>query len=301
MTRFVRIAFIIISFCSVRALSFAQTENDVYLFTVEKSGKGEYHLHSPKFLSGFNKGGYTNQPSFTHMGDLLVSVRKPGETQNDIYLLLPTLKKYRKLTKTNASEYSPRIHPDEEHLTVLRQIQGDSIDQRICNIHLKSGEMKCVTGNAKDIGYYTWLNPKELALFRIDGEMHRLSIYNVEDNKNRRVTSGIGRTLLSDKSGQIIYIHKYNDEYWYLKKYNPANSNIEVVTQTVTKNEDFVIATDGTIFMGKDHLLYAYHPDYGKEWKEVADLSVYGIKYISRMAISPDSKKIVVVATKTKS
>src|SRR5687767_13765536 len=106
MTRFVRIAFVIISFCSIRATAVAQTENDLYLFSLEKSGKGEYHLHSAKFLSTFNKGGYTNQPSFTHMGDLLVSVRKPGETQNEIYQLLLPLKKYRRLTKTSASEYS---------------------------------------------------------------------------------------------------------------------------------------------------------------------------------------------------
>src|SRR5688572_24591006 len=99
--------------------SYAQADNEVYLFSLHKTNKGEYHLYDAKYLSTFNRGGYTNQPAFTPTGDLLVSVRKPGETQNDIYQLSLKTRKYKRLTRTSAIEYSPRIHPDEEHLTVI--------------------------------------------------------------------------------------------------------------------------------------------------------------------------------------
>lgn len=280
--------------------AFSQNDSDVYLFSLEKSGKGDYGLHSPKFLSDFNSGGYSNQPSFTPEGDLLLSVRRPDEDQNDIWLFSLDSRKYRRLTKTSASEYSPRIHPDEEHLTVIRKLNGNLPDQQVCNIHLRSGEMECIPGDMKDVGYYTWLGPDALGLFRIEGNAHRLSYYDVKENKSRRITTSIGRTLMSNKSNLLIYIHKFTEDHWYIKKYNPANSTIEIVTQTVAKNDDFTIAPDGTYFMGKDHLLYSFHPDRGKDWKQVADLSVYGIKYITRLAISPDSKKLVLVATKEK-
>ena len=299
MTRFL-LSLIFLSPSLFTPFSYAQTDGDLYLFSLEKSNKEEYHVYGPKFLSAFNKGGYTNQPSFTPSGDLLVSVRKAGETQNDIWLLSLALKKYKRLTKTKASEYSPRIHPDEENLTVLRKLGDEPIDQQVCNIHLRSGEQVCIAEDIHDVGYYTWLNMTELGLYRLEGNAGRLSYFNVEDEKSRRITTSVGRTLLSNKEGRLIYIHKFSDEYWYIKKYNPANSAIEIVTQTVAKNEDFAMAPDGTYFMGKDHLLYAFHPDRGKEWKQVADLSIYGIKYITRMAISPDAKKLVLVATKNK-
>jgi Tol biopolymer transport system component len=283
------------------SVSFAQTDNDLYLFSLEKSAKGEYHLHGAKYLNDFNRGGYTNQPSFTPGGDLLVSVRKPDENQNDIWQLSLTTRKYKRLTKTRATEYSPRIHPDEEQLTVLRKLEGETVDQQVCNIHLKSGEMECLAGDMRDVGYYTWLTPASLALFRLDGSGNRLNYYDANENKSRRITTSVGRTLMTDKAGNLIYIHKFTDEYWYIKKYNPSNSSIEIITQTIGKNEDFTMTSDGTYFMGKDNLLFSFHPDRGKEWKQVADLSIYGIKYISRLAVSPDSKKLVVVAAKTKS
>ena len=57
---------------------------------------------------------------------------------------------------------------------------------------------------------------------------------------------------------------------------------------------------EGTIFIGKDNILYSFHPG-AKEWTKVADLSIYGIKFISRLAISADGKKLALVATKEKS
>ena len=300
MNPFISHSSLILFFLLHVSFAFSQNDSDVYLFSLDKTGKGEYQLHSPKFLSDFNSGGYSNQPSFTPKGDLLLSVRKPDEDQNDIWLFSLDSRKYRRLTKTSATEYSPQIHPDEEHLTVLRKINGDPLDQQVCNIHLRTGEMECFTGDMRDVGYYTWIGPKALGLFRIDGNAHRLSYYDVDENKSRRITTSIGRTLMSSKSNLLIYIHKFTADYWYIKKYNPSNSSIEIVTQTVAKNEDFTMAPDGTYFMGKDHNLYSFHPDRGKEWKQVADLSVYGIKYITRLAISPDSKKLVLVATKEK-
>lgn len=301
MTRFLLKLIFLFPFIVFAVLCSSQTDNDLYLFSLEKTSKEEYHVYAPKFLSAFNKGGYINQPSFTPSGDLLVSVRREGDNQNDIWQLSLTLKKLRRLTQTDAFEYSPQIHPDEEHLTVLRKLNGEPINQQVCNIDLRTGEQKCVADDIRDIGYYTWLSLTELGLFRIEGSANRLSYYNVDDNKSRRITTSVGRTLLSDKEGFLIYIHKFTDAYWYIKKYNPINSAIEIVTQTVAKNEDFALAPDGTYFMGKDNLLFAFHPDRGKEWKQVADLSIYGIKYITRIAISPDSKKLVLVATKEKS
>jgi len=50
--------------------------------------------------------------------------------------------------------------------------------------------------------------------------------------------------------------------------------------------------------MGKgQHLVYLSPAD-KNNWKECADLSVYGILHITRMSISPDGKQLALVATK---
>lgn len=293
------IKFIIIAFCALTStITHAQDPTDLYLFQLHRADDNSYHIYDAKFLSGFNKGGYTNQPWFTPSGDLLVSVRKVGEEQNDIFQLSLTSKKIKRLTQTKANEYSPRIHPDGKQLTVVRQLQGDSIDQQVYQSSLQGGGYRSRTPAIKDIGYYTWTGNDQLALFRIDGEANHLVTLNLTDGRTRRITSSIGRTLLSDGSGAIIYVHKFSEEYWYLKKYNPTSLVIDIIIQTPGKSEDFALAPDGTYFMGVGSKLYCFHPSHHTSWQEVGDVSIHGITQISRLAVSPDGKGLALVSTK---
>ena len=277
----------------------AQDPTDLYLFQLQTTPDHTSHVYQPKFLSGFNPDGYTNQPWFVSNDALLVSARMKGETQNDIYLLSTASKKIRQITKTASNEYSPRIHPDGMRMSVLRQVEGDSINQQVFQTNWPGGgNYKSVTPKTKDIGYYTWLNKDELALFRIEGESNRMVIENVIDHRIRPVTTSIGRTLLTDKSGAIFYVHKFNDDYWYIKKYQPATGTIDIIIQTPGKTEDFVIAPDGTYYMGIDEKLYSFHPLYNTTWQQIADLSIYGVHHITRMAVSPDGKHLALVSIK---
>ncbi len=285
-------------FLSAHLLSLqAQSASDLYLFTLTEADSERY-IHSAKFLSGFNKGGYTNQPWFTPMGDMLVSVRKYGDTQNDIWQLSLDTRKYKKLTSTPESEYSPRLHPDEDHLTFIRKVGTEPLDQQVYKVQMNTGVLESATINLKDIGYYTWISNNELGLLRIDDFGHKLSFYETDTHKSRRITTVIGRTLLSGKDGTLIYIHKYDKDYWYIKKYQPQTSTIEIITQTKGLNEDFTVGPDGTYYMGDKKSLYYFRPGIDKEWKLLGDLSPYGITNITRLAISPNGKQLALVSSK---
>jgi hypothetical protein len=276
----------------------AQGVTQLYLFNLTKTADGQYHVYGPKLLSGFNPGGYTNQPFFTPYGDILVSVRKAGETQNDVWLLSPSSKKYRQLTKTQSNEYSPQLQTGNLYYSVVRQVEGESIDQQVFQFPVSGGFYESVTPDIKDIGYYAWMKAGELALYRIEKESNRLVSYMPVGHKSKPITSSVGRTLISDGKGAIYYVHKFSDTYWYLKKYSEVSTVIEVIAETPSKSEDFAIAQDGTFFMGKgQHLVYLSPAD-KNNWKECADLSVYGILHITRMSISPDGKQLALVATK---
>lgn len=291
---------LLLSFITAMTIStvHAQDPTDLYLFQLHATTDHTYHIYQAKFLSGFNPGGYTNQPWFTSEGNLLVSVRKAGETQTDIYQLSLKTNTVKRLTRTAANEYSPRIHPDGQRLTVVRQVEGDSINQQVYQAALKGGSYKSLTPAIKDIGYYTWVGPDQLALFRIDGESSHLAMLNLKDNRTRRITSSVGRTLLSDASGAILYVHKFTDTYWYIKKYNPETSMIDIIAETPGLAEDFAVAPDGTYFIGVGSKLYSFHPAYNTSWQEVGDLSIHGITQITRLAVSPDGKQLALVSTK---
>jgi hypothetical protein len=102
--------------------------------------------------------------------------------------------------------------------------------------------------------------------------------------------------LIGGGKGSMWYVHKFSDTYWYIKKYNPASSIIDIIVETPGKTEDFAIANDGTFFMGFDAKLYSYHPDRQTSWKEVADLSIYGISRISRLTLSQDGNQLALVS-----
>ncbi len=289
--------FIIAIVVSVTAI--AQVPTDLYVFQLHKAKNYDYHIYNPKFLSGFNPGGYTNQPYFTPNGDILVSVRMVGDKQNDIFQLSPNGKLIRRLTNTTSNEYSPRLDPSNKYLSVLRQVEGDSINQQVFYTLLSGGGYKSLTPDRRDIGYYTWLDRNQLALFRIEGESNSLERYSIPDQKSRKITSEIGRSLWSDATGSVVYVHKFSTDYWYLKKYNATDFSMEIIMQTPGMTEDFVLAPDGTYFIAFQSKLFCYHPTYHTDWQEVADLAVFGIETATRLAVSPDGQQLAIVATKS--
>ena len=269
----------------------------LYTFQLKLSSSGTYSVDAPRFLSGFNPNGYTNQPWFTGDGDILVSVRKSGQDQNDIYVLSPDDSKLRQLTRTASSEFSPRVSMDGRSLTVLRQIKSDSVDQQVCTVLMTGGKYASMTPTTGKVGYYTIVDEQQLALFLIDGESNHLVMYNLRDHRTRRVTSSVGRTLLTDAEGRVLYVHKFAPDYWYLKRYHPATMTIDIIAETPGLSEDFALAPDGTIFMGVKNILYALYPGSDKRWKPIGDLSVYGIHQINRLAVSPDGNTLALVAS----
>ena len=287
--------------CLITALPiFAQPGDDIYLFSLQLSAEGKYHVSAPKFVSGFNKGGSTIQPSFTRAGDLLVSVQKTGESQYDIWQLSYLQKKFKRITLTSTDEYFPQMHPDGQHLSWLRNEDGIIPDHQVYSVNLRSHKYSNVSGEINDIRNYVWMNTNQLAFFSIEGKETWLSYFDVSENQIKRITTSVGHTLLADKEGMLNYIHKFDESNWYIKKYNPSSSFIDVVTVTPGKTEEITLAKDGTYFIAKDHILYSINPTRQATWNQVADLSVYGINFITGLAVSDDRQYLALAVSKVK-
>jgi len=267
---------------------------DLYLFQLTKDDSSHWHAHSPKYLSGFNAGGYTNQPEFITDDVLYVSVRKPGMEQNDIYSLDIQVDRIEVITSTDESEFSPTKMPDGMSFSCVRQVHGDDMDQQLFAYPLdRSLNGKSAFHDLKNIGYHCWLNEDDIGLFLVDEPSH-LALANLQTGTHKVLASKIGRCLRRTPGGKLAYVHKYTADFWYLKTLDPASTETEILTTTLQTCEDFTINSTGHYFMGKGSVLYAFNPENGKEWRPVADLSIFGVQKITRLAVNGRGQLAVV-------
>lgn len=288
-------SFLIVSMLGCGHAAMGQSATDVYLFALASDDTGLPRLADGHYLSGLNAGGYTNQPWFDADGGIFFSVRSPLSGQHDVWALYPDSASYWQVTQTAANEFSPRSTPDPGYLSVLRQLPGDTPVQQVARFTRRGGKPEILTPGLSDVGYYTWIDSDELALFVIAGGANHLVHYNIRTGTRRIVADKIGRCLLTLPNTEVMFVQKVADDHWYLKTWHPVTGAITLVAETPGQTEDFARLPDGTVLMGSENLLFALLPRHAPIWKEVADLSPLGIRHITRLAAGPDGRRLVVV------
>ena len=274
---------------------FTQTLPNSNIFLLETEWSDTVLLFkNPKFLTGFNKQGYNNQPAFISNTELLVTVGMSGDNQTDIYLLDLEKKSKLRMTRTAESEYSPHLTPENLFFSVVRVETDEGRSQRLWQYPLdrKDGG-KPVFKYLRGIGYYYWLDRFKVALFNV-ATTNYLSMGDTRDESTQHLTPGIGRCFQSSPNGRLVFVHKITDNNWVIKAMDKNSLQVEEITKTISGSEDFVILKDGSILMGKGSRLYRCHPVKKQGWHEVADLKNIGIYNISRMAVSGDGKLAIV-------
>lgn len=264
--------------------------SNMYMFTITSSDIG-YNIRYPKFITKFNENGYNNQPTFVNDFELLISSNYGPNGSVEILKLDLFDKVYFRLTDTQEDEYSPggvgkkyfssvRVEADKSQTLTLYTKDMTTLPQ-----HLLSG-----IGN---IGYYCWLNDKEVALFLVEEPKSSLAIANIFSEDVKNITSDVGRTLKLDKDKNLVYLHKAAANSWFIKKMNPLTRQSNIIVEALAGVEDFEILPDGTFIAGKGSKLFFYRPNETAGWTFIKDLADYGITDISRIAIRKN--KIVIV------
>ncbi len=277
-------------------LNFAQDipTTNIYLFELEQESDSVFLFKSPKYLTDFNKDGYNNQPCFIRENELLISVRKAGEEQNDIYSL--NLEKGTKLqiTKTVESEYSPTLMPDLYNFSSIRVEADENGTQRLWQFPIsRQNDGKPVFEYLIDIGYHQWLDKYRVVLFIVD-EPNYMVIADVREGSTEQLATNIGRSLKIMNNGNLAYIHKPTDSVWYIKELNSRTLRSEIIVETLPGSEDFTIMADGTFLMGRGTKLFKFHPEKNENWIEIGDFRDYNISSITRLEVSKGGKLALV-------
>lgn len=268
--------------------------SDLILFDFKKVNS-EYFITNGRLLNKFNLENYNNQPSLINAQNVYFSAATaPGE-QTDIYAIDLLRKKYWQVTDTPDGEYSPTLMPTKRHFSVIVQEEETNI-QRLWQFPLdQSNPGSDIFPKITGVGYHCWINREEAALF-IVGSPVKMIIANRNTQEQRTIIEDIGRGMRANKRGLLYFIHKINNDHWILKRYDPENNRITSIVQTPGKSEDFELLPDETIIMGSGPDLFAFNPDFSKEWTKIASLKEWKIDQITRLSIF--GEKLVVVSNK---
>jgi hypothetical protein len=259
--------------------------SDLYLVDLLEVA-GKYEIHHPRLLSGFNKNGYTNQPSFNGTYSLIATVGAEEEVLNtDIYQLDLRSKNITRITRTADREYSPTPSRQDNQWINCVIVEVNNADNQILWQYPldRSGGGRPFLKDIKNVGYFCEMTDGWVAVFEL-GNPNKLSLVNRDTGEKKFISGNIGRCFQLLKNGQLVYVHKFSQDYWFLKKINPISFTSEIIKKTLPGSEDFTILRDDSILMGQAGKLYRLDPIGTNQWQEIANLEQNGIQNIKRLA-----------------
>src|SRR5690606_2913687 len=147
------------------------------------------------------------------------------------------------------------------------------------------------------VTYFTFYNDQKMLATVLDGDKMDLVMIDLPSKTADTLFYNAGRSLQKVPNTNSMSYSLFNEEGnldLYLLDMNSGESFF--VTQLPIGIQDYVWINDSQILIGSGNKLYMYDTLGESEWNRVADLEEFGIKNISRMAISPDGKKLALVA-----
>jgi hypothetical protein len=265
---------------------------DIYLGTLEGQGDG---LVVVDLVNVTNRDGYDNQPHFTADGAGLLYTSARDTVQTDIYRLDIRSGSHMRMTHTDdASEFSATVLPDG---TGFSTIHEDAGSQQLWHFDLDGTSRGGLFDDMQPVGYHAWLDEATVLAFVLGNDSTPATLQVADRSGGRDVLAeNPGRSLHRAPGGGISFVHKTSDTEWLIKTVGPSVDQVETLTPTLPEREDYAWLPDGSIVMGRDATLYRWAP--GGEWMVVADLTDQGVQGISRLAVSPDGRRIAMVGNR---
>ena len=255
---------------------------DIYAFSIVIDDDYNLLLSAPALVNSFNINGYNNQPNYGGADIWYITYAEEGSNFTDIISLDFSKMNYSRITKTEGiSEFSPTPGISGQSLYTVR-IESDLKTQTLWQYPKdKSAYGSNLLPQLKNVGYFTQLDKSVFAIFEV-GEPHLLNIHNITTRSKNSLIQNPGRCLRTNSTGQLVFVHKLLPELFYLKSYDIKSDRSSILTQI--KTEDFEMIDDKLILSFDGANLMSLHLEKDREWKLVADLSVYGILKPNRLA-----------------
>ncbi|MGC1631848.1 MAG: DUF6265 family protein [Gelidibacter sp.] len=268
---------------------FSQPNTDVFLFDLNTENAA-FQLSNFKNIS--ESDGYDNQPSFMDNTTILYAGTRNGQTDIVQYHIQSGSKTWRSSTK--GGEYSPLKIPNQNAVSAIR-LDPDG-KQRLYRYNLKNGTNALILDTLV-VGYHVWFDQNTLISSVLENDYLSLYQSDLKTHQNRKIIKHIGRSLQHIPNSKLIsFISKNANGSSEIKSLNPISGEIKTIAPTLSNIEDLCWLPDGSLLVAKEDKLFRLNPKSTSNWMEVTSLNSYGIKNLSRLAVSPDGKKLAIVA-----
>lgn len=228
---------------------------------------------------------YENQPSFDSSGAVLFT-RMEGE-RTDIWRWTARTGAKR-LVRSPESEYSPTLIPGGGGAISTVRVEKDET-QRLWRYAPVTG-FKLIFETIKPVGYHAWCGD-HVALFVL-GEPHELRAARRGREESRLVDVGIGRCLQRVPGRQAVGYTIEEGPGHRLKTYDFASGKSAALRHLPKGSQDFVWVDAKTVITSDGSKILRGGAA-GGAWETLT--MPLKLKGISRLALSPDGKKLAVV------
>ena len=280
---------LIVLFLLCQATVAQAPDSEIYLFSIDKKD-GKYSFSNGENISK-NKG-YDNQPSFSLDSKSVFFTTNRRDNNYDIYRYSLTEKVILPVVISEDSEYTGK-ELDENTLTFVREGKDQTMTVFKQDRQTKK---ETLAFKVKDpIAYYAF-NAQGDALVWVRYAFF-MKFVNTGKSINRYVTNYGQPSVphLIPNTNNFSFMQRHPDDSLWIKEFNPTNESVRPIVQSKDGKKDYCWMPDGSLLIGSGNKLYRYNEKTDKAWQEVADLSSFGIKEITRMAMSSDGKYLALV------
>lgn len=268
----------------------AQPNTEVYLMDLDYEGE-DFTFSNFRNIS--NDAGYDSQPSFQSDNLVLFAANNGGQTDIAQYHIRFN-KKFWLHEGSAASQYSPQRIPGSQHILIVHL--DTTGRQRLFRHHLTSREYTEAHPDLQ-VAYFAMYNENILVGSVLGDDALDLVVANLKTKQVDTLAYNAGRSFHKvPESDTMSYTYVNEEGNHDVYQLDMKSFESFFVAQLPIGVQDHVWISESILLIGSGSKLYTYDLFGDGVWKEVADLSLYKLDNITRLALSPDGTKLALVA-----
>ncbi|RFN57831.1 TolB family protein [Marixanthomonas ophiurae] len=268
----------------------AQENTEVYVMDVNPAYSG---LEVFNLQNISDNSGYDSQPSFIDNNTVVFACNNNDQTDISVYNISSEEKSFFN-PPTKGGEYSPVQIPNSNEITAVR-LDPDG-KQRLYNYN-EDGKSTEAIPNLQ-VAYYAFKDQNTLlaSVLAVDGL--DLVLTNLQTQKVDTLKYNAGRSIhkVPNTKRTMSYTFLNEDGNYDIYQLNIETLESFFVAELPIGIQDHIWLSESKLLIGSGNKLFLYDLFGNGEWQEVANLSEYNITNITRLALSPNGKKLALVA-----
>lgn len=286
-----RVALGVMTLALSASTAIAQTGTDIWVLQLGGQGSALEVSGRPRNLT--NRAGYDNQPQFTADGRELLFTRIESSGRSDAWRVAVTGGAPRALSQTPVEqEYSPTPMPNGAGFSAI-VVEADST-QRLWAYDWDGVPQRPIVGALKPVGYHVWIGDAIIGAFVLNNPApNALVVMHPLTDRVDTLARGIERAFARVPGRDAFTFVQRTEANTLVSEVDVRTMQVRRVMTGPPGLEYHVWLPDGTMLISGEAQIWRWADS---RLTRFVDLRTFGIRGVSRLALSPDGKTLAFVA-----